>query len=229
MAWLPIGVRAILALHWSALPAVHLNYGLILSGILHDFLTLFLLIKLLVKVISEIMTLVHRCGAVLKFSHVSVHIKTSLESGRSQFALQHCWALLRSHIIVFKYLPCEWTSVFCGGKEDGFWGKSCINKLLLASRMLFCFSCLLKVPVERSLDAEISQNIGLVRRNWEPKQGCTFSLWSTIPPMFAFSAFFMMYWQRNVRISFQKAKAWMNKVFFSPLIPETGHGLFFFP
>lgn len=172
------------------------------------------------------MTLVHRCGTILKFSHVSVRIKTSLASSGSQFALQQCWALLRSYIIAFKYLPCEWTSVFCGEKEDGSW-KFCINKLLLASRMLFCFPCLLKVPVKRSLDAEISQNIGLVRRNWKPKQGCTFSLWSTIPPMFAFSAFFMMHWQRNVRMSFRKTKAWMDKVFLSPLIPETGYGLFF--
>lgn len=130
--------------------------------------------------------------------------------------------------LIFKYLPCEWTSDFSGGEEDEFW-KSCINKLHLASGMLLCFPCLLKVPVKRSLDdTEISQNIGWVRRNWEPKQGRTFSFWSTILPVFVFSAFFMMYWQRNVRISFLKTKEWMNKVFFS-LIPETSYGPFFFP
>lgn len=113
-----------------------------------------------------------------------------------------------------------------GGKEDGFW-QSCINKLHLASGILQCFPYLLKIPVKRSLyDTEMSQNIGLVRRNWEPKQAHNFSFWSTILPVFAFSASCMMFCRRNVRINFLKTKEWMIKVF-SP-ISETAYGPWFF-
>lgn len=116
---------------------------------------------------------------------------------------------------------------FLWGKEHEFW-KTRINKLELASRKLLCFPFLLKVPVGRSLDdTEISQNTGFVGRSWNPKQGRTFSFWSTIPPMFAFSAFFILYWQRYIRICLLKTKESMNKVFRS-IVPQAGHGLFFF-